>query len=415
MSSADPPSLPARIFRLLSGFGLATTLLVILMVETWLATMEQVDAGLHMTLQKYFHFSNWYVRPDAGVFSEKLAGKLLPPLPGGYLVCALLVLNLTLGGIIRMRKGWKTAGVLMSHFGIIFMIVAGGVAQLKEERGVMMLSEKENDAFPHVADYAEAFTETVVEITEVKDGKPVGPVRFVKDAYYLDLEGEETRTVRLPALPFDLELQAYVQNARPMSTASMAPQRGEPVVDGWFLYSQEPNKETEADAPGLHARVLQRDGKPGETFLLAVAERAPFTVEADGRTFVISFRKRVWPVPFKVRLADARSKNHPNTRRPKLFESDIVRIDGDRESEVFIEMNEPMRYGGLTFYQRTMMSSMPGQDGESTISGFEVVRNPSDKWPEYSIYIVGFGLVFHFLMKLWIFLFRRKSTPANQA
>ncbi|WP_193214392.1 cytochrome c biogenesis protein ResB [Luteolibacter marinus] len=415
MSPADPPSIPVRIFNLLSGLGLATTLLVILMVETWLATMEQVDAGLHMTLQKYFHYSKFIVWPDAGVLSEDLAGKYLPPLPGGYWVCALLVLNLTLGGIVRMRKGWKTAGVLMAHFGIIFMIVAGGVAQLKEERGVMMLSEKENDAFPHIADYAEAFTETVVEVTEVKDGKPLGPVHFVTDAYFKDLEGDETRTVRLPALPFDLQLQAYIQNARPMSTASMAPQRGEPVVDGWFLLSQDPNLETEADAPGLHARVLPRNGEPGKVFLLAVAERAPFTVIADGRTFVVSLRKRVWPVPFQVRLDDARSKNHPNTRRPKLFESDITRIEDGRESSVFIEMNEPMRYGGLTFFQRTMMSSVQGQDGESTISGFEVVRNPSDKWPEYSIYVVGLGLCVHFVSKLWIFLVRRKSNPATQA
>jgi hypothetical protein len=417
MSSTAPISFPVRVFRWLSGMGLATSLLVILMLLTWLATLEQVQHGLHMTLEKYFHFSKPWVFPDAAVIFPSLAGqdKYLPPLPGGYWVCALLVINLTLGGIIRIRKGVKTVGVIMAHFGIIFMIVAGGVAQLKEERGVMMLSEKMEGGFPNVADYAQSLTETTIEITEVKDGKTVGPVNFVKDAYYRDLDGDERRTVRLPKLPFDLELQGYVQNARPVAAASMAPPKGEPVVEGWFLLSQKPNKETEMDTPGLHARVLGRDGKNGGTFLLSSFARAPFTVEADGRTFVISFDKRVWPVPFQVKLVDARSEYHPNTSRPKLFESDIVRIEDGRESNVFIEMNEPMRYGGMTFYQRTMMNGVSGADREASVSGFEVVRNPSDKWPEYSIYLSGFGLCLHFLIKLSGFLFRGKSNPVPQA
>ena len=36
MSSSATPSIPVRIFKLLSGFGLATTLLILLMVLTWL-------------------------------------------------------------------------------------------------------------------------------------------------------------------------------------------------------------------------------------------------------------------------------------------------------------------------------------------------------------------------------------------
>ncbi len=415
MSSPGQKSVPARIFDILSGLGLATVLLVILMLETWLATLEQVHFGLFATLERYFNPKELWVFPDAGIISESMIGKKLPPLPGGYWVCALLVVNLTLGGIVRMRKGWRTAGVLLAHFGIIFMVVAGGVADWKEERGVMMLSEQPGSIFPQTADFAQAFTQTSVEITEIKDGKPLAPVRFITDAYYGDLEDEDTRTVRLPGLPFDLQFQRYVQNAKPVSTQSMAPSRGEPVVDGWFLFANEPNKETETDTPGVHARVLPRDGGESAIFLLAVDSHAPFTVNADGRTYAIQMDKRVWPVPFRVRLEDARSEYHPNTSRPKLFESDIVRIEDGRESKVFIEMNAPMRYGGYTFYQRTMMNGPRGGEREATISGFEVVRNPADKWPEYSIYLTGFGLCLHFLIKLWSFLFRNKSNPVPQA
>lgn len=420
MNAPSRKSLPARVFQFFSGFGLATTLLVLLMAMTWMATLEQVLYGLYPTLQKYFDYRNWYVFPDAGIFNGDLIGKKLPPLPGGYWICALLVVNLTLGGLIRMRKGWKTAGVLLAHFGIVFMIVAGGVAQLKEERGVMMLSEEENGPLPKTADFANSLTETTIEITEVKDGQPAGPVRFIRETYYADLGPNDRRTVKLPDLPFDLELQGYIQNARAISTLSAAPERGEPVVDGWFLYSLKPGKDTELDTPGIHARAKPHDGGEAPIFLLVSTDpgvfepRAPVTVRAAGRTFIVRLDKRVWPVPFQVTLVDARAEYYPNTTRPKLFESDIIRTENGHDTKHFIEMNAPMRQGGLTFFQRTMMSNPGGANREATISGFEVVRNPSDKWPEYSIYVSGFGLCLHFLIKLGSFLFRGKSNPAPQ-
>jgi hypothetical protein len=33
-------------------------------------------------------------------------------------------------------------------------------------------------------------------------------------------------------------------------------------------------------------------------------------------------------------------------------------------------------------------------------SVFEIVRNPADKWPEYSLYIVSLGMLITFLQKL---------------
>lgn len=430
MSSSAPKSIPLRAFDVISGLGLATILLLILMALTWLATLEQIHHGLHATLEKYFNPKHFWVFPDAAVFFKHLEGsdKVLPPLPGGYWVCALLVLNLTLGGLIRLRKNPRTIGVMFAHFGILFMVVAGGVAQLRTERGIMMLSEKEGTGLPTTADFAQSLTDTAVEVLEVKDGKTSGQVHVIKDKYYVDLEPAETeggeqksRLISLPGLPFDLELSRYIQSAVPKFAASHAPANGEPVVDGWYLFSEKPDKMTERDMPGIQARVVNRDGSKGEPFLLQVSDpnalqaRAPFTVHADGRTFAVRMEKEIFYVPFKVRLVDARSEYFPNTTKPKYFESDVVRIEDGRESKVFIEMNEPMRYGGLTFYQHTMSNAQPRDGGEATVSGFEVVRNPSDQWPKYSILVAGCGLLLHFVMKLWTFLSRGMArTPKSE-
>ena len=68
-----------------------------------------------------------------------------------------------------------------------------------------------------------------------------------------------------------------------------------------------------------------------------------------------------------------------------------------------IQMNEPMRYEGLTFFQASYgpPGAMPGQ---KMYSVFEVVRNPADKWPEYSLWIVTFGMFVTFMIKLFSFL-----------
>ena len=91
--------------------------MLLLGLLTWFATLEQIDNGLYPTLTKYFDWKSVFLLPE-------INGKMVPlPLPGGYWVCAVLLLNLILGGIIRIRKGWRHYGNLIAHFGIIFMLV----------------------------------------------------------------------------------------------------------------------------------------------------------------------------------------------------------------------------------------------------------------------------------------------------
>ena len=207
----------------------------------------------------------------------------------------------------------------------------------------------------------------------------------------------------------------------------MAAERGEPVVDEWFLFVAPANNETAADTPGIHARVVQKDGKRGELFLLAAPNPAdfnglaapapaPFTVRQGERTFAIRMDKQIWALPFKMRLMDARTENFPHTTKPKYFESDVMRIEDGRESKVFIEMNQPMRYGGWTAYQHTMPGGANSRGGDAIVSGFEVVKNPADQWPKYSIYLAGFGLCLHFILKMVNFMSRgSRSNTATKA
>ncbi len=397
-----PRSVPGKIFDVLSGFGLATVTLLILGLLTWFATLEQVENGLYPTLNKYFA-TDWrsiFILPE-------LNGKMVPlPLPGGYWTCAVLLINLILGGVIRIRKGWKHAGNLISHFGIIFMLIGAGVTYHFSERGNMRVDQGGS------SDTAEDYFEYVVEVSEIKEGKS-GKIHVIRGKDITDLE-ESKRLFRLPELPFDIELGGYQENVLPVSANERAPDRQQQVFDGYFLMEKPKTakpEEAEMFTPGIQAQMMHRDGTRSVPFILAGASFTPFTYQVDGRIFILDMRKRLWPMPFTLKLDEFTAAFHPGTMRPSKFVSKVSRVENGGEAKVTIQMNEPMRYEGLTFFQASYGPPGAGP-GDKIYSVFEVVKNPADKWPEYSLWIVTFGMLVTFLIKLTSFIagdLRKKS------
>lgn len=399
--SATPPpvkaprSIPGKIFDLLSGFGLATATLLLLGLLTWFATLEQVDNGLYPTLNKYFA-TDWrsiFLLPE-------INGKMVwLPLPGGYWLCAVLLINLVLGGIIRIRKGWRHAGNLVAHLGIIFLLAGAGVTYHFSERGNMAVGQGES------SNVAEDYFEYVVEVAEIKDGKPAN-IHVIRGKDIAGLEDAKLRTFRLPDMPFDLQLTGYLNNTVPVSANERAPDRQQLVADGYFLM-EKPKlakaEEAERFTAGCYARILQRDGTKSEPFILAGASFHPFSCRHDGRVFTVDMRKRLWPMPFTLKLDKFTAAFHPGTMRPSKFVSNVTRIENGGEATVTIQMNEPMRYEGLTFFQASYGPPGAGP-GDKMYSVFEVVRNPADQWPKYSLWIVAAGMFITFMIKLGSFL-----------
>jgi hypothetical protein len=375
-----------RVYDILAGFHLATATLLLLLVLTWLATLEQIDAGLYPTLTKYFSWKSPWLIPE-------LNGKTVPViLPGGYYVSALLLVNMTLGGIIRIRKGWRQAGNLISHFGIIFMLLGGGVAHHFSERGNMAVYEGE------ASNVAEDYHEYVVEVAEAKEGG-AEKIHVIRGRFLEGLTGGEPREFRFGDLPFSLEIDGYLGNCQPESKLINAPRNRELVADGYYLREMDSHVETERNVAGVYARVVNADGSKSDPFILWGGQFHPYTVNADGKNFTIDMRKRLWPMPFEVKLDKFTADFHPGTSRPAKFISDVRRVENGREAEIRIEMNEPMRYEGYTFFQASY-GPAGAKPGEDMYSVFEIVKNPADHWPEYSLYVVAFGMLVTFLTKL---------------
>ena len=393
----------------LASVKLATFLLLALFVLTWLATLEQTVNGLRPMMDKYFNWKQLFFFPEIGKPFQK-DGELVPikiyfPMLSGFWLCVLFTVNLTLGGLIRFRKSPQKIGILLSHFSIVFLMVSAGVTKFAEKRGALQIYEGE------ASDAAQDYHDEVIEISELSDGKVV-KVHLINWEDLKDLKPRrqgisglfsskplKERLFRLESLPFDLKVGNFHENAR-VSSARFEPRsNNERVINDYYIKKMPRFAETERHLGAAEVAVMSKDGKKLEELILATRSLHPATVTIDGRPYLLRLRKKLWPLPFTVRLDDFRVERDPGTNRAAAYESDITRIDGKESEEVLIEMNEPMRREGWTFFQQ---SFGPSDVANPTryYSVFEVVRNPADHWPLYSLILAMIGLFGHFIYQL---------------
>lgn len=399
----SPSRFAAKLIAFLSSYGLATVVLLLLLFITFLGTLEQAEYGLVASQQRYFE-SFFVDRIDVGACLRALAiadlGKFTVPMyifPGGYLLMAVLFVNMLIGGIIRIRKSPRTIGVIISHFAILFMLAAGAVSYHLAKEGNMNLREGQT------SDEFLSFHERVIEIEKLqKDPKAKRVAWVIDESQYRDLVTGKGRTFTQGELPFDLMITGWRKHAQPKrdreGTRSDA-------VDGYFI--QELSQLDEAGAALADEQLasaciaIAKDKKSGEEQkgILWEFAAAPWTVTIGGDKYLISLVHRPYKLPFAIKLDKTEEEKHPGTRMARRFTSWVTKLENGREEKRVIAMNEPVRSEGFAVFQSTF-SAGDGDTAGPRSSGFMIVENPSDHWPLISCIIVAEGLLLHFLMML---------------
>jgi hypothetical protein len=137
-------------------------------------------------------------------------------------------------------------------------------------------------------------------------------------------------------------------------------------------------------------------------------------VELGGKTWEMAIRVERFYVPFSLKLLKATHDVYQGTEIPKDYRSRVLlqnpAANERRETEIY--MNQPLRYGGLTFYQSQM-----GEDQRNRAvktSGLQVVENPSWLTPYAGCLVVGLGMLWQFLWHLSKFFSKRIGLPAPE-
>ncbi len=371
---------------------LTVALLILSMILVFWATLAQVELGVWGVQQKFFHsFFVLQEIPHTGIS--------VPAFPGGYFIGGLLLINLLAAHIYRFRFEWRKAGILLTHAGLILLLLGELFTGLMSRESLMRLNEGETK---HYSESYRQFELAVMDITDPKFNDVVAiPEAVLGDA----------GIVQHPKLPFQVRIHQYYPNAS-MQMRTQTPGLAPPGATAGIG----PNitvmplalnvKDSEGNTPAALVEMIAPEGTLG-TWLVSPVLGQPQTFAYQGRTWEIDLRPQRYYQPYAVQLLKFSHDVYAGTDIPKNFSSRIrlTTDDHHEDREVLIYMNNPLRYAGLTFYQAGFD---PNNDRNSIL---QVVRNPNWVMPYIACVMMGFGLVIQFGIHLFGF-FRKRSAAA---
>lgn len=371
---------PKSILNFFSSYGLACVVLILLLILTFFGTLEQTEHGLFEVQNKYFN----------SLFLVHWLFNVIPiPLPGAYLLSGILMLNLICGAILRAPKSWKRPGMLIAHFGIIYMLVSGFVTFHYSTRGHMTLYPQES------SNEYKSFVEWEIAIADINSP---GKEYIIPGVDFVELESSDEVTFHHDDLPFDLRLWGFSKNATMRKAGPM--ESG--AVEGVMLQQLPVEAQAERNIAAAYASVDAGDTSR-QGVLWGMSEvpftSGPWVADIAGSKYSIDLRRTTFEVPFTITLDKFNRDLHPGTGMAANFESEVTKREGGVERSINIRMNEPLRHKGYTFFQASW-GPENAKPGDRLFSTFEVVKNPADQWPLYSCYVISAGLLIHFLQKL---------------
>lgn len=349
-----------RLLKLLASLRLTVVGLFLLLVLTVWGTLYQTEFGLYRAQERFYQ--TWYF----------LAGNLIP-FPGAKLVMALLIVNLTAAMLwLAMRRRLRL-GILVTHAGLLLMLVAGGVTFYLGEESLLTLLEGEgsnvatSDRHWELALWrADAGPERDVQALDVRDIRP----------------GD---TIALPAGAGTLSIEDYAEHAEVGRGDS-----GEPV-----LVHRPTTTEPSQSRPGIVA-TLAAGSQPAQHLLLwgGDAEARPTRVQLGGQDYLMDLRPRRTVMPVLIQLIDFRKEQYPGSAMARSYSSQ-VKVGGAQsmERKVTISMNKPLRIAGFTFYQASYHELKDGREA----STFSVVKNYARTMPYVATGLTVAGMILHFV------------------
>ena len=151
---------------------------------------------------------------------------------------------------------------------------------------------------------------------------------------------------------------------------------------------------------GVKVHVESERNPAGDTSWLIEGATKGFSV--GDKKLMVRYGKERLTLPFRIFLQKFTIGNDPGTNKAATYQSDVVVRDtnnGGVEQKALISMNEPLKYGGYTFYQ----ASYQLQETGPPISVFSVNYDPGRvlKYLGSLIMVLGIMLMFYFNPHYW--------------
>ena len=386
------------IFKALSSLRLTVVLLSFSMVLIFFGTLAQVETGIWKTQKDYFEslLVVWSY-PQVWAGYEKLYW-LRIPMPGGYLIGGLLIINLSAAFLTRFKAKWSKLGIHAIHIGLITLILSELLTDILAVESKMAIDEqgRSNHSFSYLdnelsfIDRSHSDYDTVHSI----------PVELLKPG----------KTVSVPNSPLSIRTHSYYPNAQLIQgkgTVRSPASKGAGIKMNIQVIPQAMDySENNVNAATAYVEVLGPDESLGVWLVSNLIDERfpPQMVTLEDQSWEIALRFKRYYHPFEIELIDFTHDRYPGTEIPFNFSSEVVvhPNDSGSKTKALIYMNHPLRYEGLTFYQASY-----SEDERTTI--LQVVRNPGWLLPYISVLLMGFGMCYQFALHFSTFLRKRTA------
>ncbi len=387
----------------IASLRLTVVLFVLSIILIFAGTVVQKDVGNWTAVNMYFR-SLWLWMPIVGT-------GLKIPFVGGYTIGGLMIVNLLAAHTVRFKLKWKRAGIIITHAGLILLIVGEVLTGVFSVEWQIRLDEGESSSY--AVDIRESELAIVDRSPQAYDDVVVVPQSILES----HVNGT---TIQDERLPFEVQVLRWMPNSAIAGMGMADPQlrKNNVATEGIgkivVAANQPPASGVDGgqvDVPSAYIR-LSRAGQVLGTWLvtpnaerLGSETRQPVTV--GDKTYLIELRFRRDYKPYSLTLIDFTHDKFVGTEIPKNFASKVRLVDPTVQEDrtALIYMNHPLRHRALNARGETFYQS--GYVGDATTI-LQVVRNPSWLLPYISCALVTLGLLIHFGVMLVKFVERTR-------
>lgn len=374
--------------KFFTSLRVTVVLLALSIILIFAATLDQVNLGIWAVQEKYFR---------AFVVLWTYKGFPIPVFPGGYFIGGLLLINLVASHVYRFKFSWKKSGILLTHAGLILLLVGELMTGLWQEEFQLRINQGQT------RNYSESYRHNELAVTDASDPDYDQVVAIPEERLKNRDEIQHER------LPFRIVTRAYYPNAavqmREELGNSSAPPPATRDIGARLAIIPVPitYKQNERNLPAAVVELLGPSNVSLGTWVVSTMLVQPQTFEYAGRTWRLAMRFERAYKPYSLTLLKFSHDRYVGTEIPKNFASQVRlhSANGHTDREVLIYMNNPLRYDGLTFYQA-------GFDNNDTTTVLQVVKNPSWLLPYVACGAMGLGLLIQFGIHLFAFVGKRR-------
>jgi hypothetical protein len=388
------------LFQFFSSLKLTVVLLSFSLVLIFFGTLDQVQYGIWHTQELYFEsFLVVWTFPEHAPLGQHL-NWIRIPMPGGYLLGGMLLINLLAAHFTRFKMSWMKCGIFLIHSGLILLLISELMTDILAVESQMPVDEG------GTSNYSQGFRENELVFIDRShpehDSVHTIPASLLKPGKRIDVPNTplSVRTVRYHG-------NAEIGRATSGSPAESIATRGAAVRMGIIVNPKpETYSEDEINTATAFVEVLKGEDSLGIWLVCNVMDERfpPQMVDTGDQSFEIALRFTRHYYPFEIELIDFKHEKYPGTEVPFNFSSEVkvTHQDSTKNQKALIYMNHPLRYEGLTFFQ----ASFANQDKTSI---FQVVRNPGWLLPYLSVLLMGLGMCVQFGMHFFKFLRKQRG------